>query len=121
MSIAAQRLRENETGHRYQPSQPATETQVLPKKGITKGEKVLWILGILTVFVLCITIVSKEAALYNQSKQISELQTKIDQTSSVNTGLSTQIAQLNAPQRIIQYAETKLGMSLNVKNVKVVK
>ncbi|WEG11668.1 cell division protein FtsL [Pullulanibacillus sp. KACC 23026] len=121
MSLAPQRLRENETVRRSRVTEPQMEPQVLPRKRITKGEKVLWGLGVITVFILCITIVSNATALYNETKQVSQLQTKIETISSTNTGLRTQISQLSAPERIINYAKDKLGMTLDVKNVKVVK
>lgn len=121
MSLAAQKIRETESPRSYQTSAPNVDVQYAPRKRITKGEKVLWVLGLITILVLCISIVSNAASLYNKSKQVSQLQGEISQMTDVNTGLNTQIAKLSAPQRIIQYAETQLGMTLNVNNVKVVK
>lgn len=121
MSTAAQRLRETEIERRS----TFPETQTIPsiqpiRKRITKGEKALWVLGLITIFALCIVIVSNETALYNETKQVNQLENQIEQVSSTNTGLETQVSQLSAPERIIQYAENKLGMTLNVNNVKVV-
>ncbi len=121
MSVAAQKLRENEVRRYRTDQQPGVDVQKLPKKGFTKGEKVLWFLGLVTIFSLCLAIVSNQASIYNETRQISQTQTKVDQTNETNSGLKTQVSELSAPERIKQYAEQKLGMTLNVDSVKVVK
>jgi cell division protein FtsL len=121
MSLAAPKIRENEGVQRHRYEATEVNVQPIPRKRITTGEKVLWIMGIVTIFVMCLTIVGNEAAIYNGTRQISQIQDKIDQTVSTNSGLKTQVTQLQAPNRIIQFAKDKLGMTLNVNNVKDVK
>jgi cell division protein FtsL len=121
MSLAAPKLRENESVRRHRYEAIEVDVQPIPRKRITTGEKMLWVMGIVTIFVMCLAIVGNEAAIYNGNRQVDQIQTKLDQTVSTNSGLKTQVTQLQAPERIIQFAKDKLGMTLNVNNVKDVK
>ena len=121
MSLAAPNLQEKENVQRHRYEATEVDIQPIPRKRITSGEKTLWIMGIVTIFVMCLTIVGNGAAIYNGTRQVSQIQDKLDNTLSTNSGLKTQITQLQAPGRIIQFAKDKLGMTLNVNNVKDVK
>jgi cell division protein FtsL len=121
MSLAAPNLRENERVRRHRNEAIEVDVQPIPRKRITTGEKTLWVMGIIAIFVMCLTIVGNEAAIYNGTRQIDQIQTQLDRTVSTNSGLKTQVTQLQAPERIIQFAKDKLGMTLNVNNVKDVK
>ncbi|TCP29084.1 cell division protein FtsL [Scopulibacillus darangshiensis] len=117
MNQTARHLTEGEqvvTRRHYQ-----QETPVLPKRTVTKGEKLLWSIGALVVMVLAILIVSNQAKLFSASSDISGLENKLDTQSKVNHQLKVEVTELAAPERIIQYAKDKLGLKLDVKNVKV--
>nr|WP_239549038.1 cell division protein FtsL [Scopulibacillus daqui] len=89
------------------------------KRKITRGEKCLWTIGAVIIFALAITIVSNQAKLYNSSRAASDLQDKLDHQSKINNQLKEQVNQLSSPQRIMTYAKDKLGLKLNINNVKV--
>ncbi len=118
MSQTARQLREKEPviERHYEPGQ---DHQALPQRRITAGEKILWSAGGLIILVLAIFIVSNQANLFAHSRDIGQLQEKMDTQSKVNQQLSVQVTELSAPERIISYAKNKLGLKLDVKNVKV--
>lgn len=118
MSQTARHLREKEPviERSYEPRHVQQE---LPQRRITVGEKVIWSAGFLVVLVLAVFIVSNQAQLFKNSRDIGQLQQKMDKQEKVNQQLNVQVTELSAPERIISFAKNKLGLNLNVKNVKV--
>ncbi|MFC7392454.1 cell division protein FtsL [Scopulibacillus cellulosilyticus] len=119
MNQAARNL--NQTDHVVQRERNDQQSvqRVSDKRKITKGEKCLWTMAAFLIFALAITIVSNQAKLYTTTRAASDLQGKIDQQSKINNQLKEQVSQLSSPERIMAYAKDKLGLKLNIKNVKV--
>lgn len=99
--------------------QPLQNPQVLPKKRITVGEKLIWSVSVLVVLILALCIVANQAQLYKSTRDIGQLQQKMDTQSKVNQQLDVEVTKLSAPERIYNYAKNKLGLTLDIKNVKV--
>lgn len=95
-------------------------TSVQPKRRlITRGEKLIWSMGMVAVLFLAVTIVGKQASLYNVNNDINHIQTKIDAQTKTNNQLQVQVTELMAPERILKIAKDQFGLTLNDKNVKV--
>lgn len=119
MDQAARHLQEKEqtvTRRRYQPEQ---ETPVLPKRKVTKGEKMLWVLGGVMILFLSVFIISNQAHIFTTSRAIDNLENKVSDQTKINQQLQVEVTELNAPERIMAYAKKKLGLNLDIKNVKV--
>jgi len=97
-----------------------SQPTISPRKRITKGEKALWTLGVITVLALSIFIVSKQASIYLVNHNINNIESKIEAATDENKKLAIQKTKLMDPKRIMEYAE-KHGFSLNINNVKVIK
>lgn len=114
-----------QTRHTYKENQriehASSSTISQPKRRlITPGEKVLWSLGIALIFLLAISIVSKEAAIYNVNSQVQQLKDNISSQNKVNSQLEVKVTSLLAPSRIKKIARNQLGLTLNGKNVNVI-
>ncbi|WP_283152275.1 cell division protein FtsL [Guptibacillus hwajinpoensis] len=87
---------------------------------ITKGEKLLWMMLVLTFVAASIFMVSNYAKIYNLNTGLQ--QAEADQRAQVkqNEELQVKVTELSAPGRIVNIAEEKLGMELNDQNVEVI-
>ena len=87
---------------------------------ITKGEKLLWMMLVLTFVAASIFMVSNYAKIYNLNTGLQ--QAEADQRAQVkqNEELQVKVTELSAPGRIVNIAEDKLGMELNDQNVEVI-
>ncbi len=113
--------------YKYQ-QQHQTQKQVETKKQavyvergrITKGEKMLWMMLVLTFVAASIFMVSNYATIYNLNTGLQ--QAEADQRAQVkqNDELQVKVTELSAPGRIVNIAEEKLGMQLNDQNVEVI-
>ncbi|WP_088104997.1 cell division protein FtsL [Halalkalibacter urbisdiaboli] len=88
---------------------------------VTKGEKAIVGAIALTLFLLIGFIIHNYATIYELNRDVYRLETSINEQSQVNEGLSLQVVELSAPDRILQIATERLNMSLNDHQVKVVK
>ncbi|MFC4617250.1 cell division protein FtsL [Camelliibacillus cellulosilyticus] len=95
-------------------------TIAVPGRKITKGEKVLWTLGILTVLVLSLFIISNQAKIYLENRAVNSIQGDLAKVRDANNKLNVEITQLSDPKRIMEYAK-KHGFHLDVNQVKVIK
>ncbi|TGB00197.1 cell division protein FtsL [Sporolactobacillus shoreae] len=86
---------------------------------ITKGEKLLWVLAGTAVFLFAALMVTNQARLYMTSRDIQVLQDKLSNQSKVTQQLKADSDSLSSPDRIVKFAETKLGLKLDINNVKV--
>jgi cell division protein FtsL len=66
-------------------------------------------------------IISTYAAIYITNNEVHALERTIKNQTTNNEALQLQVTELSAPDRILKIATEKLGMTLNDKNVKVVK
>ncbi|WP_085524076.1 cell division protein FtsL [Tuberibacillus sp. Marseille-P3662] len=122
MSQVARQLTEEPTRqarHQQKSGEQAQTNSVPVKKGVTKGEKVLWAAGVAVIMALAIFIVSSQAMIHATSKDINQLNNKISETAKVNNQLEAKVTKLSAYDRIHRIAKNKLGLDLNDKNVKV--
>lgn len=108
----------------HQVKQDVQERQAQPskllKRGVTKGEKVLWAFALVALLCSAVFVISNYASIYSVNRDIQQLESKISTQQKVNSDLELQVAELSAPKRIIPIAENKLGLSRNIQNVKVV-
>lgn len=108
--------------YKVQQRQQMEQVQPSPKRlftrKITKGEKVLWTLGFIALFAVSVYIVSTFASIYTLNHNISQLETKIDKQSKVNSELKQKVSKLNRPERISKIAKDKLGMKMRNNSVK---
>lgn len=114
-----------QTPHQTQPRPfRKTETQRVTERvykgGITKGEKILYTLGAITVSVLCVMVISNYALLYMNNHQIQQKEQQIIQHQGTVDGLSLQVKELSDPDRILHIARQDLGMSLQDGQVRII-
>jgi cell division protein FtsL len=93
---------------------------VSPRRRITKGEKLLWVVGIAVIFALAVATVSNQAKIYLVNHSINSLQDHVTKVEQVNNKLIVEKTKLTDPKRMLDYAK-KHGYSLNIDNVKVIK
>lgn len=118
MSQLARQLEVRDPYRRQQVNTP--HVPLSPRKRITKGEKVLWSMGVVLMLVLSIFIVSNQANIYLENRHISNIETSINKVSNENKKLGIEKTKLMDPKRIMNYAEQH-GFTLNIDNVKVIK
>ncbi len=103
----------------------AQQKQLIPqlktKFQITRGEKVLYFSTLVGVIFAAYLIISTYAAIYITNNEIHTLEQAVSSQVITNEALQLQVTELSAPDRILQIATETLGMTLNDKNVKVVK
>ncbi|ADC48212.1 Divisome protein FtsL [Alkalihalophilus pseudofirmus OF4] len=87
---------------------------------ITLGEKIIASAMAVIAFALIGLMLHNYASIYSLNKDVHQLQGTIAEQSQVNEGLSLQVVELSAPDRILDIATGELGMSLDDNKVKVV-
>ncbi|WP_018921349.1 cell division protein FtsL [Salsuginibacillus kocurii] len=91
----------------------------LPGK-ITKGEKLLFLFVTVIIAIVASVIISNYAHIHTQEREISTLNTSVQEQQEINESLYVQVSELSAPDRIIHYATEELNMSLQEDRVRVV-
>lgn len=117
-------MNQAQTAHHLEKEQSESRKQVHEqtitiRRRISKGEKLLWSLAGLAVLFLAIVMVSNQAKLFVAEKNLNHLQDQVDQQARTNQQLKAESADLSSPERIVKYAKEKLGLNLNIKNVKM--
>lgn len=116
----------NEVQHNSIPKQqPQTEpqTRTVTKKVVvqlTRFEKFLYITLVTAIAVIAIYILSLKMDVYDTNGKIADLETKIEQQSSENSAIQSEIKKNSSYERIYDKAKEQ-GMSLKNDNVKVVR
>jgi cell division protein FtsL len=113
--------------YKYQ-QQQQTQKQVETKKQavyvergrITKGEKMLWMMLVLTFVAASIFMISNYATIYNLNTNLQQAEADQRGQMKQNEELQVKVTELSAPGRIVNIAEEKLGMELNDQNVEVI-
>ncbi|GEL07292.1 cell division protein FtsL [Salisediminibacterium halotolerans] len=90
------------------------------KGGITKGEKVLYILSGIIIGITMFFLLSNYATMYSLNDTIQETETAVSEQQSTVDGLQLQVTELSDPERILHIAENELGMTLDDRNVQVI-
>lgn len=112
----------------YEPQRQAPEVNPSPTKKVkrkvvvqlTKFEKVLYISLVAVIALVSIYILSLKMDAYDTRGKIADLDQKIEQQSSQNSALKSEIKKNSSYERIYEKAQ-KQGMSLKNDNVKVVR
>ena len=119
MAQPARQLTQREYVRRQRRIENQPEPITLPKRRVTKGEKILWSMAAITLLILSIMIVGKQAHIYENTKAVSDLEQKISTAEKTNKDLQVQVQDLQQPERIINFAKEN-GLKLNTNNVKLV-
>ncbi|MHD0398003.1 cell division protein FtsL [Staphylococcus simulans] len=125
--MAVERIYEPYTEH-YEPARQTPEVNPTPTKKVkrkvvvqlTKFEKVLYISLVAVIAMISIYILSLKMDAYDTKGKIADLDYKIEQQSSQNSALKSEIKKNSSYERIYDKAQ-KQGMSLKNDNVKVVR
>ncbi|UXR32036.1 cell division protein FtsL [Staphylococcus simulans] len=112
----------------YEPARQTPEVNPSPTKKVkrkvvvqlTKFEKVLYISLVAVIAMISIYILSLKMDAYDTKGKIADLDYKIEQQSSQNSALKSEIKKNSSYERIYDKAQ-KQGMSLKNDNVKVVR
>ncbi|WP_100404571.1 cell division protein FtsL [Bacillus solitudinis] len=118
MSMVARNLQQQQEHQEQQKINKRKQLRV-EKARITKGEKLIIASMVLTMFLVVGFIIHNYATIYSLNREAYVLESSIKEQTQVNEGLSLQVVELSAPDRILELAE-KSGMSLNDNQVKVV-
>ncbi len=103
--------------------QPTIQTKkrfALIRSKITLGEKMIVVMMVGALFIALSMIIHSYASIYITNKEIYQLEAKIGEQAQKNAGLSLQVVELSAPDRILSIAYEELGMTLDDNKVKVV-
>ncbi len=102
------------------PEQPKKQVQVKrSKKRVTVGEKFLYVLLTSILVLFASTILHTGSELNNVNREVSALNSKIEETAKNNTELAIQVKEQSTYERVWEKAKA-LGLNLNEQNVKVV-
>ncbi|MCQ9903537.1 cell division protein FtsL, partial [Staphylococcus aureus] len=106
-----------------QQPQSEPQTRTVTKKVVvqlTRFEKYLYITLVTAIAVIAIYMLSLKMDAYDTNRKIADLDSKIEQQSSENSAIQSEIKKSSSYQRIYDKAKAQ-GMSLNNDNVKVVR
>lgn len=106
-----------------QQPQSEPQTRTVTKKVVvqlTRFEKYLYITLVTAIAVIAIYMLSLKMDAYDTNGKIADLDSKIEQQSSENSAIQSEIKKSSSYQRIYDKAKAQ-GMSLNNDNVKVVR
>lgn len=95
-------------------------THAPQKQNITLVEKMLGFVTLGGIVLSACIVISTYASTYMVNRDIQLLENSIYQQETLNEALSIQVTELSTPDRIVNIATEKLGMTLNDQNVKVV-
>lgn len=102
------------------PEQPKKQVNTKrSKKRVTVGEKFLYVLLTSILVLFASTILHTGSELNNVNREVSALNSKIEETAKNNTELAIQVKEQSTYERVWEKAKA-LGLNLNEKNVKVV-
>jgi cell division protein FtsL len=102
-----------------QPKTSSAKQRKINKQFFTPGEKVLFLVFVLTVCFMCAKLISAQAAIYETNKQIQDVNVKIQEQQKVNRDLDMQISEESTYEKIWERAKA-MGLDLSDQNIKVV-
>ncbi|TLS35236.1 cell division protein FtsL [Pseudalkalibacillus caeni] len=121
MSNLAYKIQQKQVQEKKQKVQQQPQTVVVPRSRVTRGEKLLWVVLTCCFLMASIMVVSNYASIYNTNTEIQKIEAKQNQFAKTNEELSFTVKELSSPDRIMQVAKDKLGMTFSDKNVQVVR
>ncbi|OLN22869.1 cell division protein FtsL [Domibacillus antri] len=89
------------------------------KQFFTPGEKVLFLVFMLTICFMCAKLISTQAAIYETNKQLQDTDAKIQEQEKINHDLEVQISEESTYEKIRERAKA-MGLDLSDQNIKVV-
>ncbi|MEM1503226.1 cell division protein FtsL [Domibacillus sp. 8LH] len=101
-----------------QPKKASVKQRKISRSFFTPGEKVLFLVFVLTVCFMSAKLISTQAAIYETNKQIQDIEVKIQEQEKVNHDLEVQISEESTYEKIWERAKA-MGLDLS-KNIKVV-
>lgn len=102
------------------PEQPKKQRKVKQsKKRVTVGEKFLYVLLTSILVLFASTILHTGSELNDVNRDVSALNSKLEETAKSNTELSIQVKEQSTYERVWEKAKEQ-GLNLNENNVKVV-
>ncbi|MET3682044.1 cell division protein FtsL [Alkalibacillus flavidus] len=116
-------LEEVKSYHVQQPVQPKRqEEQHVPKQPpvkkpwFTKGEKVLYTLGVIIMAVLAIVVVNFSSSVDTLNRDVQQLNNQLTDVKTQNDSLRADVQELSNPNRILTIAEEN---GLNIRHAEV--
>ncbi|OMP68516.1 cell division protein FtsL [Domibacillus epiphyticus] len=112
----------NETAKKLAVEEPKTQFNAqrkITKQFFTPGEKVLFLVFVLTVCFMSAKLISTQAAIYETNKQIQDMEAKIQEQEKINHDLEIQISEESTYEKIWERAKA-MGLDLSDQNIKVV-
>lgn len=79
---------------------------------ISGREKMFYMFLLLFTIIIASTVISGYASITQSNYELQEVKQAINTVKQENEDLEMQIAELSSPERIINYAQEELGMSL---------
>jgi len=101
-----------------QPRKAVVKQRKISRSFFTPGEKVLFLVFVLSVCFMCAKLISTQAAIYETNKQIQDVEVKIQEQKKVNHDLDVQISEESTYEKIWARAKA-MGLDLS-QNIKVV-
>ncbi|PKR78532.1 cell division protein FtsL [Halalkalibacillus sediminis] len=92
------------------------ERQTVKKPWISKGEKVLYTTGILTLAIIAIMMVTFSSSIDSLNRDMQKVEGDIQHYQAQNTSLEAEVKELSNPNRILTIAEEN---GLNIRNADV--
>lgn len=90
-----------------QPDRVAQRKKMPQKRGLSAGEKMLYLVSILIVVAVSTLILSRYAAMAELNLQASDIQRNIAQLQEENQQLESETKELMRPERIRRFAEDR--------------
>lgn len=101
------------------PLRHTDQRSVVIRKGITKGEKWLWLFAAAVVFLFAVGIVANQTKLYMISRDIEQLDQSYSKSERQNKQLQAEVDTLSSKKRIADIAG-ELGLKLDPDRIKVI-
>lgn len=100
----------------YSPKQTATTRKAV----ISVREKLLYLFIVLLCVTISGVIISRYAQIYEYSYRINGIEQQINEIASENENLRLQIAELRAPERIMDIAMNQYGMKADEQRTEMI-
>ncbi|WP_188205719.1 cell division protein FtsL [Alkalibacillus aidingensis] len=99
--------------------QPIPTPKPVQKPWFTKGEKVLYTLGIVIMAITAIVVVSFSSSVDSMNRDVQNLNNEVQELQSQNTSLQAEVQELSNPNRILSIAQEN-GLDIRHADVKQV-
>ncbi|MFC7372072.1 cell division protein FtsL [Fictibacillus iocasae] len=101
------------------PSKRPLISPTVQTRGVTKGEKILWVSAAVILLAGAVWIIANYASIYSSALSNQKLEQKIALETKKTEDYKLQVTELSAPERMFKIAKEQ-GFKLDDKNVKVV-